>query len=456
MNKTIHVNSYTRRDVTQVKEHYRNITTFTDERTNQGAIEEFPLTNYEGMIVYTDEEPIILEGGVSTDVYLPGGDDIIIIDESGSEISSSTVAKTAIDTGFKAIQIADHLREVMYSNFNIGDAESLKYQLDIAVQNLKRTYFQSKKLSQKYLEKLTQTKDKAEYEILFKTFARQKEINTKAEHQIAKIEYYAENNDYDSVINELNNYRSNFDDVVKKNQVERPLYTEKQKNSISLNTPTPVPTPNFDLGNPNLYPIAQFGGRKFIDVSTTGLQLLNVINDAEKFWKASSYNFAQSKDYIEKNGNLIYSVSELPTKDLQQIVSNKLKQQIGKADTIGIIFKPNSSISNAISNSATIREYFNEHANQLLNGKVIETGSKRFNWNKNFDLFATYGNVDILYAHINQDGNFYAIVFDTYDFNKGENKLIDIARSVQNVNLAQKYYTLSIVIIPKEKWKYWL
>lgn len=454
MNKTIHVNSYTRRDGTQVKEHYRNITTFTDERTNQGAIEEFPLTNYEGMIVYTDEEPIILEGGVSTDVYLPGGDDIIIIDESGSEISSSTVAKTAIDTGFKAIQIADHLREVMYSNFNIGDAESLKYQLDIAVQNLKRTYFQSKKLSQKYLEKLTQTKDKAEYEILFKTFARQKEINTKAEHQIAKIEYYAENNDYDSVINELNNYRSNFDDVVKKNQVERPL-NKGELIPINVYNSVPVTSPYIN----NYVPENEFSplvSKKIIDTATQFGHALNLLNNSYEFWKSSSHNFTKSKDYIEKNGNLIYSVSELPTKDLQQIVSNKLKQQIGKADTIGVIFKPNSSISNAISNSATIREYFNEHANQLLNGQVIETGSKRFNWNKNFDLFAAYGYADVLYARINQNGDFYAIVFDTYDFNKDENKLIDMARAVQDANLAQKYYTLSIIIIPMMKWQKWV
>ena len=387
MNKTIHVKAYTRNDGTQVKEHYRNITTYENFQIDNGA-----------------------------DTEKRGND-------------PASIGKNVIKWGLKTLQIALKLRSL---TGYIDDG--LKSQLGNAVQNLKETYVQSEKLSQKYLDKLVETKDKVEYENLLKALSKQKEINAKAKFQIAKIEYCAENNDYDSVIDELNNYRSNFDEVVKKIQEERPLDKEKL---------FPV-----NEESPSLY-------KAVYDVGTKVFQSFGAIDNAEKFWKASSYNFAQSKGYIKRNGSLVYSVSELPTKELQQTVRKKLQEQIGKPDAIGVIFYPHSRISNAISNSFTLREYFQEHANQLLNGQIIEKGSMHFDLNKNFDLFATYGYADILYAHINSNGDFCAIVFDTYDFNKDENKLIEMARIVQEANLAQKYYTLSIVFVPMAKWQKW-
>lgn len=78
MNKTVYVNAYTRSDGTHVKEHYRNITGLLPEISTGGTIEEFPQTPYDDMVIWNLDEPLVLEGGVSTDVYLP--DDVIIID----------------------------------------------------------------------------------------------------------------------------------------------------------------------------------------------------------------------------------------------------------------------------------------------------------------------------------------------------------------------------------------
>ena len=389
---------------------------------------------------------------VSTDVYLP--DDIIIIDSNDSGVNTSaTVAQSPANMSFKALELAVQLSEAV-RNSDINVIANLKTQLDSTIGNIKQIQVQSQKLSQKYLEKLVNTKDKTEYKNLLKSFTKQKEINTRARQQIKRIEYAAQNNDYENLINELKNYQSNFDDIIKKNQSKRPLNIGKLA-PINIYNSTSVSSPYMNNYVPEneLSPLVS---KKIIDTSTLLGHASNILHNSYEFWKASSYNFTRSKDYIEKNGNLIHSVSELPTKELQQIVSNKLKQQIGKKDTIGVIFQPDSSISNAISNSETIKEYFQEHANQLLKGQVVKIGSKRFNWDENFDLFATYGYADILYAHISSNGDFYAIVFDTYDFNKGENIIIDMAKTVQDANLAQKYYTLSIVIIPMIKWQKWM
>ena len=70
------------------------------------------------------------------------------------------------------------------------------------------------------MEKLVNTKDKTEYKNLLKSFTKQKEINTRARQQIKRIEHAAQNNDYENLINELKNYQSNFDDIIKKTNLK--------------------------------------------------------------------------------------------------------------------------------------------------------------------------------------------------------------------------------------------
>lgn len=146
----------------------------------------------------------------------------------------------------------------------------------------------------------------------------------------------------------------------------------------------------------------------------------------------------------------------MPSQELQQIVTQKLQQQLGVSDALGVIFQPDSSLSQTISNSTEFKDFFIENKKLLLNGKVIEKSSIHFDWKTNPNLGTAFGNADILYSYIDQNGNFYSIVFDTYDFNKNETILIDIARIIQEGKLGRSYYTLSIIIIPYTQWMFWL
>lgn len=412
MEKTIHVKAYTKSDGTQVKEHFRNITTTYASADNGSDTEK-----------------------------------------RGDEVSPKSIGKKVIKWGLKALQIALKLRSLAGTPYS----GALGYQFGNAIQNLKETYVQSEKLSQKYLDKLVETKDKAEYENLLKALAKQKEINAKAKYQIAKIEYCAENNDYDSVIEELNNYQSNFDEVVKKNQAERPLNIG-ELTSVNIYNSAPVTSPYINNYIPENIS-SPLANKKALDFGTWFYNNINHfrfknINSAKELWKASSHDFNKSKKYIEKNANLVYSISELPSLELQQTVIEKLQEQLGISDALGVIFKSESRISQLIKNSDELREHFLLNKNELLNGKVINLNSTRFE--TDLDLSKAIAGADFLNSYIDSNGNFVTIVLDTYDFNEGENWIIQMGRNAQEAKIIRSYYTLSIVKVRMSEWIKWL
>ncbi len=62
------------------------------------------------------------------------------------------------------------------------------------------------------------------------------------------------------------------------------------------------------------------------------------------------------------------------------------------------------------------------------------------------------GHVDIYNAHIDENGNFRALVIDTYDFNEGDpDYRVEIARNVQRHGLITNFYTINIIYIPREE-----
>lgn len=453
MEKTIHVKSYTRKDGTTVKEHYRNINS-----VDSGFVQQE--NEDERKIIYNPDSDVsrgiiwniasgqniqpgdVLTGGVELNVELPlptGGDVF------------STIASVAVGLVTTAAQTASSLYQASLSN-NTNAKTQLKTQLTAKINNLKLNLTNLEKISKKYLEKLVNTKDKTEYQNLLKNYTQQKALLDNIKNSISRIEYAADNNNYKSVYNELINYQSNFNEIIDKTRSEKPLYNRTNART-KLSNPTSS-TGNYSL-NQKFTHIMANTNKRILNAGSSLANKTRLFKDAHKLWKASSKDFTKSQKYIEKNGNLVYSVSQLPSQELQNIVSNKLFEQLNTRDIVGIIFQPDSSLSKAISNSTEIKEYFQKNASKLLKGQIIKQDSTHFN--SDYNLKNALGYADILYSYIDADGNFYSIVFDTYDFNPGEkNILVQMARTAQEANIIRNFYTLSIVIIPINKWILWL
>ncbi len=131
------------------------------------------------------------------------------------------------------------------------------------------------------------------------------------------------------------------------------------------------------------------------------------------------------------------------------IVRKKVRQQIGMYDCKGLVLMPGSTLSQEIAMSPEFRAFLREKKSELLSGKVV-SGSKEFSSNEN--LAYALGNADILDTYINKDGDIVSIVFDTYDFNKEDPRWqVEWAYNVQQNGLFTNFYTLNIIVIPKEE-----
>ena len=170
--------------------------------------------------------------------------------------------------------------------------------------------------------------------------------------------------------------------------------------------------------------------------------------DADELWKASAYNFRQSAEYISQNGYLLNSTSALPP-DLQKFVRRKVKEQLGVNDAKGIMFKPDSTLSQAIVSGTELKKFVRKNLQKLQNHEVVN-GSTRFGSTDN--LAYALGNADIYNAYIDSDGNFRAFVIDTYDFNKNDpNWMVEWAYNVQENGLITNFYTVNTILIPREQ-----
>lgn len=452
MQKEIHVNSYVKRDGTHVKEHYRNIdvheSIMPEPQEDPWRIDENPDAEKDpkemGPIYYFGGAPV-LEGGIEVDVF----PDELPIPTGGGEVIG-TVISIALGVGLTAAKIA-------YEVYQAGEAANtalvskLEPKLHTAVNKIENTLAQFEKMADNQLKQLVNTKDNQEYSKLLKSYTEQKAINQNMKQSVGRIKYAAEHKNYQAVYEELQNYQSDFEKVSKRIQQEQPLNTLSK--TIANKFYPNNSSPNMNNSSVKKYFDAK-GKKSLLDGSIKVASASSSVKDAAALWRASSSDFKVSGDYISKNGNLVYSVSELPSQELQKIVSEKLMGQLGVSDAPGIIFQPDSSLSQAISNSPEMKSYFKQNFDKLLRKQVIQKGSTNFISTSN--LHNALGHADILYSYIDANGDFHSVVMDTYDFNPNDpSKVVRMARTAQEAGIIRNYFTLCLITIPFSDWLVW-
>ena len=451
MEKQIHVNSYYRKDGTFVDEHYRTIDSDVQEPSSNLDLD--PMEN---------PDPYFPDGDYPTK-KLPDG-------ETGGDSDGDSggggwdIAKNILVFVLQAAQIVAAIINAL-NNSDSQTVSQLKPQFNNAVGNMKKLQSQSEKLSKDYLNRLASTKDKDEYSNLLKSYKEQSDITRKIKDKITRIEYASENNNYTAVMEDLNSFKTDFDKVMQKTRETRPLNKIENSNhknilpSYFAQVPSPYINSNLPPsinGNKKTYFISNDNNiNKFtIDRGMNLYNWLGKYNNSNEFWKASSHDFRQSKDYINQNGTLVYSVKDLPTEELQNIVSQQLQKQFEKSATLGVIFKPYSQISQLISESSEIKDFFLKNRDKLIKGHVINSSSI---FKNNDDLIYAIKKFDILFANINESGDLNLVILDTYDFNKNDSDWrVKIARTVEDAGIIREYYILILIRISIYQLLQWL
>lgn len=384
---------------------------------------------------------LVLEGGISTGTF----------DFSNIWAAIGTIAVIAVKVGVEAVKVAAELSKAAKTS-NSNKITELKPQLNNQIVKIKETQKLSDSLEKMNVEKLTNTKKQEEYSNLYKTLLRQKQFNEKNKQAVARIEYAAQNNDYETVVDELNSFQNNYKEISSANSASSPMpspYLNSQTSPDWTTEARAQAVKNFEQfkrtglhDHPDWEKLA-------IDLGMYKVANIDKAYDAKELWKVAVYDFERSGQYIGKNGYKVNSTSEL-TPELKSFVSNKLQSQIGVSDSKGIIFKPDSTLSKAIIDSTEFQRFVQNNVTKMLSGQVVN-GSINFDVTKSTHY--ALGHTDIIDAYIDAEGNLRAKVIDTYDFNKNDpDWKVEWAWNVQEHGLLTNFFTINIIVIPAQEW----
>lgn len=177
--------------------------------------------------------------------------------------------------------------------------------------------------------------------------------------------------------------------------------------------------------------------------------------DAIGLWHISSEKFEgkTAKEYIAKNGIIVEKISDLNNFELENFIRKKIKTQMHTKTSRGIIFHENSSLSKNIKKDKNfqkiVSEIVNKNINRLRLNYYIKTSIKNF---ESDNLKNAIGQADIYNIHMDNWGNIYALVIDTYDFNADDDRILVLkGRKYQEKGLLENYYYIVTIKISNDE-----
>ncbi len=82
------------------------------------------------------------------------------------------------------------------------------------------------------------------------------------------------------------------------------------------------------------------------------------MKDAAELWDLAVKNIPPNHEYILKNGKYYSSISELKDFGLENKVAQKVKKQIGKNDSKGVVFNSKSTLADVIYHLSNYKAYY--------------------------------------------------------------------------------------------------
>ena len=444
-NELVHVNGYTRKDGTDVSEYYRsapNSGGFGEKESYNAGVQDY-LHNPE---LYNDSSfdpaSMLLQGGVEENVYNPN---YIYQNPDGSyNIGISNSEEENQDAAIANFPLVNDAINILST-----ETSQIPEKIDNIIDKIEQNHIQNVSVEKTLLDNLVNAKDQKAYSKIYPKYLKQKEYNSKTEVFIKRFKYANYNNDYQMLYDDLQNYKSDFKDIVNRN-----YWRGRVKSTCLKSFYQEFPySPKIRIIN-YLYKSTPKNMVDFGMWVYNTFKYKNTINDAKEMWKASSHNFLQSTEYIKRNGALVYSVSEIPSKEFQDIIKTKLKKS-NMNDSIGMIYHADSNLSKQISDSKELKEKFQENQAKLIRGGVVKGASIYLGDNPNLAL--SLGHVDIPYMFIDKDKQLCSIALDVYDFDPNDRDWkVRVAEKAQAYGFAKKYYSIHIVKTPLKVWKKWI
>ncbi len=399
----VHVRAYVKDDGTKVKEHYRGLPDGMSDEDHQSA-------------------NMRLNGGVEKNIYL-GRKDLKVDEIYMNEMKKLKNARENVE---ETAQKSEKTSEELLNAIQQAQLNGNWSRVDKALENLKTAHQQQHAQQKELLVKLTETNVQREYKKLYDIYVEQHARLIEKDRNMRSIEFALEKGYIEEAVEVLQEYNQTYKEVYQKYKALtaeiRTLWSDSPKAQKEL------------IG--------------------FGMFLANIFaqaSDAKELWKiATSYNMEICRNYINKNGRTVSSISDLP-ENIQDRVKKKVQTQFNQKDALGIVFHPNSSLAVSVEQHESFQKCLKTNLKQLLKNEKINT-SLRFSGTFNNAALAL-GKADVLNMYMDSEGNIHAQIFDTYEFNEDDpNWMVALARNSQEHHFLRSFYTITEISIPVPRW----
>lgn len=246
-----------------------------------------------------------------------------------------------------------------------------------------------------------------------------------------------------------NNAKSEIEDFINHSKNElRKAATDKLSDYIKKH-------PEIKKGVPNIIPsiisslfIGEFYSNDFhnilekaygentagmLDLAHPKINNLNYVKDSDKLGNYNDKKVSKYEKYLK-------------TKIEKQYKDYK---NINPKNVDGRYFKSNSKPSIELSKTKEIKEFIKQHKYEIINNILFNNKEYQSIEFPAGDWYYAVHYADIIDAYFDENGNLHVIMTDTYDFNKGESKLIEAGREAMKRGALEPRFLIWDILIPK-------
>ena len=138
--------------------------------------------------------------------------------------------------------------------------------------------------------------------------------------------------------------------------------------------------------------------------------------ESYELYKIASKNQGDNTKYIEKNGIMYDSISQLNNKNLENEIRSRIKSESNKTDTKVLVLNDNSSLAKRIIKDNDFQKFLNENKDEIKKNKSIPDQNIVFSKG---DTYNSLHGAMIKNIKLDKDGNLTMRVEDYYNFNPG-------------------------------------
>jgi len=92
-----------------------------------------------------------------------------------------------------------------------------------------------------------------------------------------------------------------------------------------------------------------------------------------------------------------------------------------------------------------------QNKDKILKGEKVTMEFPNYGYNQKSNLHYALGHIDIRNGYIDKEGNLRIKVYDTYDFNRKGNFLIQAGREEMFKGNLKPFFTINDIMVPKDK-----